>query len=336
MGSLPRDKAGVGSAMNDTTREIGGALGVAVLGSITNALYTSSITGNPNFATLQQAAPQLADAVKSSIGSAVVAAQTIGGSTAVAIQRVANQAFVHALSKTVIVGAFVALGGAAVAYFFLPARAATADTGDELVDAATDLLPIDSQERRNLALIVLDMLADAGLSSLTYNAIAAKSGISVSTLQANWPSRIDAVVDALGEIRRSRPIPDTGNLADDLSVYLRQLADVAVNERAREVLGALVVECAADPQLATALRERVVAPRRAELISRLQEEPTALRVPVDAAIDILTGPIYHRSMISNTPPDDVLVDAIIRCLLDRPADPAAGNRVLPGNDDVHR
>ena len=34
MGSLPREKAGVGSAVNDTTREVGGALGVAILGSI--------------------------------------------------------------------------------------------------------------------------------------------------------------------------------------------------------------------------------------------------------------------------------------------------------------
>src|SRR5262249_31753139 len=34
MGSLPRDKAGVGSAVNDTTREVGGALGVAILGSL--------------------------------------------------------------------------------------------------------------------------------------------------------------------------------------------------------------------------------------------------------------------------------------------------------------
>ena len=50
MGSLPPEKAGVGSAMNDTTREIGGALGVAILGSITAAVYSSTIAGDPGFA----------------------------------------------------------------------------------------------------------------------------------------------------------------------------------------------------------------------------------------------------------------------------------------------
>src|SRR5512141_1516685 len=39
MGSLPREKAGVGSAMNDTTRQVGGSVGVAVLGSILSSRY---------------------------------------------------------------------------------------------------------------------------------------------------------------------------------------------------------------------------------------------------------------------------------------------------------
>ena len=51
MGSLPPEKAGVGSAMNDTTREIGGALGVAIMGSITSAVYTTRINGDAAFKT---------------------------------------------------------------------------------------------------------------------------------------------------------------------------------------------------------------------------------------------------------------------------------------------
>ncbi|GLY13235.1 DHA2 family efflux MFS transporter permease subunit [Kineosporia rhizophila] len=43
VGALPKEKAGVGSAVNDTTREVGGTLGVAVLGSVTSSFYASSI-----------------------------------------------------------------------------------------------------------------------------------------------------------------------------------------------------------------------------------------------------------------------------------------------------
>ena len=43
MSAVPRDRAGIGSAMNDTTRELGGALGVAVLGSLVTSQYTSGL-----------------------------------------------------------------------------------------------------------------------------------------------------------------------------------------------------------------------------------------------------------------------------------------------------
>ena len=46
MGSLPRSKAGVGSAMNDTTRQMGGALGVAVLGSVLATVYRPADHGH--------------------------------------------------------------------------------------------------------------------------------------------------------------------------------------------------------------------------------------------------------------------------------------------------
>src|SRR5256885_1584498 len=45
MGSLPLGKAGVGSAVNDTTRQVGGALGVAVIGSVLASLYGSQVGG---------------------------------------------------------------------------------------------------------------------------------------------------------------------------------------------------------------------------------------------------------------------------------------------------
>ena len=43
MGSLPRAKAGVGSAVNDTTRQMGGAVGVAVFGSLMSSHFTSAM-----------------------------------------------------------------------------------------------------------------------------------------------------------------------------------------------------------------------------------------------------------------------------------------------------
>lgn len=120
MGSLPLAKAGVGSAVNDTTRQVGGALGVAILGSLSAALYHSRITAS---GVLRSLSPAARGAVHDSLGGAVsVAAQAGAAGRPVAVA--ANQAFVHAMSITALVAAAIALLGALVALVYLPARAA--------------------------------------------------------------------------------------------------------------------------------------------------------------------------------------------------------------------
>ena len=64
MGSLPREKAGVGSAVNDTTREVGGALGVAILGSILAASYSSTMAATPVVKALDAAGAEGAKAAR--------------------------------------------------------------------------------------------------------------------------------------------------------------------------------------------------------------------------------------------------------------------------------
>jgi EmrB/QacA subfamily drug resistance transporter len=113
MGSLPKAKAGIGSAMNDVVREVGGTLGIAVLGSMLATSYASSMDGAP-------------EAARDSVGAAhAVAAQT-GATDLVAT---ANQAFVDAMSTTAGIAAAIAMVGAVIALAFLPARARTEEPG---------------------------------------------------------------------------------------------------------------------------------------------------------------------------------------------------------------
>ena len=76
MGSLPTEKAGVGSAVNDTTRELGGALGVAVLGSVLSSVFASKMSDAVSGVELP---PKAADAAQDSIGGALGVAASIGG-----------------------------------------------------------------------------------------------------------------------------------------------------------------------------------------------------------------------------------------------------------------
>jgi EmrB/QacA subfamily drug resistance transporter len=104
MSVLPVEKAGVGSAMNDTVRLVGGALGVAVLGSVLSSGYRGGMDGAP-------------EAAQESLGHALSTGDPGLANTAI-------DAFVGGMHSSSIVAAAVALVGAVVAFTFLPRREA--------------------------------------------------------------------------------------------------------------------------------------------------------------------------------------------------------------------
>ena len=121
MGSLPRAKAGVGSAVNDTTRQMGGAVGVAVFGSIMASHFTSSITSR-----LGGSVPgQLLGAVRNNVGQAIGIAHqsSTPASLAGQIASAARQSFVSGLHIIGLAAAAVTLLAAIGVVLFLPARA---------------------------------------------------------------------------------------------------------------------------------------------------------------------------------------------------------------------
>jgi EmrB/QacA subfamily drug resistance transporter len=127
MSSVPRDKAGVGSAMNDTTREVGTTLGVAVLGSILSSGYTSNL--GSVVANLPDAARQTAEG---SLAGALGVANQVGGTQGAAIVDAAKSAWTDGLQLSMIIGAGIVLFAAAIAARYLPGK--TGGTTDEAID----------------------------------------------------------------------------------------------------------------------------------------------------------------------------------------------------------
>jgi EmrB/QacA subfamily drug resistance transporter len=117
MGSLPRAKAGVGSAMNDVVREVAGTLGVAVLGSVLASAYAVGMDGS-----VSELPDGAATAATDSVGAAHEVAAQVGGGAAAQLVSAANHAFVDAMSTTATIAAGVAIAGALIAAVFLPAR----------------------------------------------------------------------------------------------------------------------------------------------------------------------------------------------------------------------
>jgi Na+/melibiose symporter-like transporter len=133
MSAVPARRAGTGSAMNDATRELGAALGVAVLGSLAASRYRHSI--GQVIATIPTASRS---AVKSSLAGAIDAAHGLGAADVGAITRASQHAFVTGIHFAVTIGACLAATAAIVVLRYLP-HAASHESALEAAEHMAEL-----------------------------------------------------------------------------------------------------------------------------------------------------------------------------------------------------
>jgi DHA2 family multidrug resistance protein-like MFS transporter len=121
VGSAPPEQAGAATGISETSGELGGALGIAILGSIGTALYRAEVAD-----ALPVGLPaEVVDAARDTLGGAVAIAQTLPGELAAAVVTAAQVAFVDALHLVAVVaavGAVITAILAAIALWKVPAR----------------------------------------------------------------------------------------------------------------------------------------------------------------------------------------------------------------------
>ncbi len=140
MGSVPRGDTGVGSSTNGTFMQVGGALGVAVIGSELATRYTGRMTSTLAPYHLPQAvegrilgsvggAPSVAARIGGSTGALLPHAARIGGSTGALLPHAARIAFISGMDLGLTIGAAVGPAGAIIALAAFPSRPRSATSG---------------------------------------------------------------------------------------------------------------------------------------------------------------------------------------------------------------
>jgi DHA2 family multidrug resistance protein-like MFS transporter len=133
IGAAPPEKAGAASAIAETGAELGGALGVAILGSIGTAIYR----GYMNNAMPSGIAAASAEAARDTLGGATAEAAKLGGHAGTQLLNAAREAFTHALQMGLLICAFVSLLLAIVAFVRLrKAQPASAQQSGQVEPAA--------------------------------------------------------------------------------------------------------------------------------------------------------------------------------------------------------
>jgi DHA2 family multidrug resistance protein-like MFS transporter len=120
VGSVVPERAGVASGISETSAELGGALGIAVLGSIGVAVYRDQLAD----AVPAGVPPEASETSKDTLGGAVHAVETLPDVLGTRVLEVAQEAFVRGLQVAALTSAAVALGAAALAAVLLRRRRA--------------------------------------------------------------------------------------------------------------------------------------------------------------------------------------------------------------------
>jgi AcrR family transcriptional regulator len=190
--------------------------------------------------------------------------------------------------------------------------------------------PLSESRTAAVLAATLDELVDHGIAGMTIEAVAARAGVSKVTVYRRWPDKIALTLAAL-ESLPELPVPDTGNLLDDLRALRVALVHLVATTSLGDVLPALMAERRRSEH-GDAIRayiERRSAPF-VEIVDRaVTRGEIRPSIPTELVVHLVSSPLSMSLMNRDRPLDDAQWTAIITTVLeglragerDRHADP---------------
>lgn len=164
-----------------------------------------------------------------------------------------------------------------------------------------------------------ELLHEGGYPAATIDAIAARAGVSKVTLYNHWPSRTAVIAKSFGLMMRDAlPIPDTGDFAQDLSIYLKNIVRFYRSDLGA-VFAQLLASCVQDPAASVYFHKYFLAERRASFAVIWQRAAArtdvAEAVDLDDMIDMFFGPLVYRLMSGHAELTEASVDQLVHTAL---------------------
>lgn len=175
--------------------------------------------------------------------------------------------------------------------------------------------PRSETTRESILTAAFELLSKHGYSGLTFDAVAKVSGAGKTTIYRWWDGKAQLAVDAFFHATKAElRFPDTGSARNDFVGQITELADLLRGPRG-VVLAAMIGGARTDPELAQALGERWLNPRRQWGFARMTQAKAAGEllpdVDVGAALAVLYGPLYTPLLFGQGVPDGPAVNQIL-------------------------
>ena len=180
--------------------------------------------------------------------------------------------------------------------------------------------PRDARTDHAILEATLELIAERGVYEFRTEDVAARAGAGKGAIYRRYGSKDELVTAAIAAlVSEEILLPDTGSTREDLLVLMRETVELYSGSLAGRVMPNLIGGMARKPELAKAVREGFLAPRRAALreVLRRGVERADLSPDLDfeLALDLLGGPLFYRLLITGGPIDAQLAQGVADLIL---------------------
>jgi AcrR family transcriptional regulator len=160
--------------------------------------------------------------------------------------------------------------------------------------------PRDESARQRILDAALELLQEEGFAQITVESIAGRAGVGKATVYRWWPNKAAVMIEAFRDaVAPEVPFPDSGCLEDDIRLQLDKFTRMLLSPRGRMLAG-FVAAAQSDPDVAVALSDYWISPRRAEAKEALRGKRRWKEFHTDVdpelVLDLLYAPLYYRVM----------------------------------------
>lgn len=164
--------------------------------------------------------------------------------------------------------------------------------------------------------MTLELLAERGVAGTSVEAIAERSGVAKTTVYRHWATKAEVILEAIETCVQAAHAPDTGSLREDLHVMIGGLCTALSRAPWAAFMPSLIDAAQRDPDFAQVhhrFASARTAPLREVLTRAVERGELPAGVDQDELVDLLSGPVFYRRLISG----DLLDQAYAERVVDR-------------------
>ncbi|MDB5933275.1 MAG: transcriptional regulator [Massilia sp.] len=160
----------------------------------------------------------------------------------------------------------------------------------------------------------VELLLERGYGATTVDEISRRSGVAKTTIYRHWPTRTVLLRDACSKIGTPLDRPNTGDLKDDLTAVMKNLASLLRSAKWASVLPSIIDAAERDPDIAamySELQQEYSSVLQDVLSEAVKKGKLPKNVDVCVLIALLVGPLFYRRWFSREVVSDTFAEQII-------------------------